>query len=206
MTGNQGQRSRAGGKVAIIVAGTVKLRGWHCNLPYLTAVLSRLPISPRHSYISAICWWTLGHGFAYGKDVGGFIGTDHFFFTGSRFEEEEQANGTAQWFFQWAFAGECSRAWRVPKCVQSFSAIVPKLVVQNRVKQAYFTYAAFPRNAMFSLSFVLFFCSHCRHSCFGCGCGADEDRRLRASLDLHNFLHLPLREWRYIGVMSTLPS
>lgn len=53
----------------------------------------------------AICWWTLGHGFAYGSDVGGFIGTDSFAFSNYTVRDEEKGVAIAQWFFQWAFAG-----------------------------------------------------------------------------------------------------
>lgn len=58
----------------------------------------------------AICWWTLGHGFAYGEDVGGFIGTDSFAFSADDVTEEAKGFAIAQWFFQWAFAG--ARGWR----------------------------------------------------------------------------------------------
>lgn len=54
----------------------------------------------------AICWWTLGNGFAYGTDAGGFIGTDRFAFTETNFTGNEQGMAYAEWFFQWAFAGE----------------------------------------------------------------------------------------------------
>ncbi|CAN0431954.1 unnamed protein product, partial [Laminaria digitata] len=52
----------------------------------------------------AICWWTLGNGFAYGTDAGGFIGTDRFAFTKTHFTGSEQGMAYAEWFFQWAFA------------------------------------------------------------------------------------------------------
>eukprot|EP00904_Undaria_pinnatifida_P003060 jgi/Undpi1/12755/HiC_scaffold_6.g02423.m1 len=54
--------------------------------------------------LGAICWWTLGNGFAYGTDAGGFIGTDQFAFTNTHFTGNEQGMAYAQWFFQWAFA------------------------------------------------------------------------------------------------------
>ncbi|CAB1120017.1 unnamed protein product [Ectocarpus sp. CCAP 1310/34] len=55
--------------------------------------------------LGAICWWTLGHGFAYGNDVGGFIGTDSFAFSGNATHQEDgQGAEIAQWFFEWAFA------------------------------------------------------------------------------------------------------
>lgn len=62
--------------------------------------------APIKRHDRAICWWTLGHGFAYGKDLGGFIGTDDFAFTAARFDGDKQGLALAQWFFQWAFAGE----------------------------------------------------------------------------------------------------
>eukprot|EP00752_Nemacystus_decipiens_P003798 g3494.t1 len=54
--------------------------------------------------LGAICWWTLGHGFAYGADAGGFIGTDSFAFSAETVTDEQKGFAIAQWFFQWAFA------------------------------------------------------------------------------------------------------
>ncbi|CAN0291364.1 unnamed protein product [Ectocarpus sp. 6 AP-2014] len=55
--------------------------------------------------LGAICWWTLGHGFAYGKDVAGFIGTDSFAFSSdATYQDNGQGVEIAEWFFEWAFA------------------------------------------------------------------------------------------------------
>lgn len=58
--------------------------------------------------IGAICWWTLGFGFAFGETSGGFIGTSGFLLKGEMFESEDGTltNGKqyAFWLFQWAFA------------------------------------------------------------------------------------------------------
>ena len=54
----------------------------------------------------AICWWTVGHGFAYGKDAGGFIGTSDFAFANSDLQFQEEGINFAKWFFHWAFAGK----------------------------------------------------------------------------------------------------
>lgn len=71
--------------------------------------LTRRPHPPPAAFARfqrrAICWWTLGYGFAYGKDIGGFIGGDGFAFSGDAHEGTDQGIATAQWFFQWAFAG-----------------------------------------------------------------------------------------------------
>lgn len=56
--------------------------------------------------LRAICWWTLGHGFAYGDDAGGFVGVRGFAFVKKSFDGDQQGFALAQWFFQWAFAGE----------------------------------------------------------------------------------------------------
>lgn len=55
--------------------------------------------------LSAICWWTLGHGFAYGADQWGFVGTSEFLLNVSQFDDDVQGRKFAEWFFQWAFAG-----------------------------------------------------------------------------------------------------
>lgn len=49
----------------------------------------------------------MGHGFAYGVDVGGFIGADSFAFSDGNYEGIGEGKAIAQWFFQWAFAGAC---------------------------------------------------------------------------------------------------
>eukprot|EP00903_Cladosiphon_okamuranus_P017514 g16129.t3 len=54
--------------------------------------------------LGAICWWTLGHGFAYGSDAGGFIGTDSFALSADNVRDADKGVAIAQWFFQWAFA------------------------------------------------------------------------------------------------------
>ncbi|CAM9152689.1 unnamed protein product [Ascophyllum nodosum] len=54
--------------------------------------------------LGAICWWTVGHGFAYGKDAGGFIGTSDFAFANSDLQFQEEGINFAKWFFHWAFA------------------------------------------------------------------------------------------------------
>lgn len=56
-----------------------------------------------------MCWWTVGQGFAFGKDAGGFIGTSNFAFihtfTQSDLENEAEGRTLATWFFFWAFSG-----------------------------------------------------------------------------------------------------
>lgn len=54
--------------------------------------------------LGAICWWTLGHGFAYGADQWGFVGTSEFLLNVSQFDDDVQGRKFAEWFFQWAFA------------------------------------------------------------------------------------------------------
>lgn len=95
----------------------------------VTTIQSTLP--PSHPtvtcfFFSAICWWTLGHGFAYGTDSGGFVGTDHFVFSGSQFGDDVEGAALSQWFFQWAFAGErcCGVMSRVGLCSSLASVAV----------------------------------------------------------------------------------
>lgn len=52
-----------------------------------------------------MCWWTVGQGFAFGKDAGGFIGTSNFAFSQSQDEDEGEGRTLATWFFFWAFSG-----------------------------------------------------------------------------------------------------
>lgn len=58
--------------------------------------------------MGAIGWWLLGHGVAFGKDWGGFIGCSGFVLKGE--EEFGTSSGEfvayayASWLFQWAFA------------------------------------------------------------------------------------------------------
>jgi Amt family ammonium transporter len=74
--------------------------------------------------LAAICFWLLGYGFAYGTDVGGFIGSDNFAIV-----DINNANGGWQgWFFQWAFAGAAA-------------TIVAGSVCERAKIEAYFCYS-----------------------------------------------------------------
>ena len=56
--------------------------------------------------LGAVCFWLLGYGFAYGKDYGGFIGTNNFGVSHSYSNAGgAESDGYEMWFFQWAFAG-----------------------------------------------------------------------------------------------------
>lgn len=52
---------------------------------------------------SALCWWLVGFAFAYGKDLGGFVGTDMFALNGGSYDRPGLKE--AEWMFDWAFAG-----------------------------------------------------------------------------------------------------
>jgi Amt family ammonium transporter len=54
--------------------------------------------------IGAMCWWLLGYGFAFGDDVGRFIGDSKFAFSTKSWGGDISGYDYASWLFQWAFA------------------------------------------------------------------------------------------------------
>lgn len=49
----------------------------------------------------SISWWFVGYAFAYGNDVGGFIGSSNFL----TLDFEDDYEDYLQFLYQWAFAG-----------------------------------------------------------------------------------------------------
>jgi len=74
--------------------------------------------------LAAICFWLLGYGFAYGTDVGGFIGSDNFAIS----KITNESGGWQNWFFQWAFTGAAA-------------TIVAGSVCERAKIEAYFCYS-----------------------------------------------------------------
>ena len=82
--------------------------------------------------ISAIIFWLLGYGFAYGDTANGFIGTSKF---GLASDDFDLGDGAGQlnyhtFFFQWAFAATAA-------------TIVSGSVAERCKLEAYFIYSAF---------------------------------------------------------------
>ena len=83
--------------------------------------------------ISAICFWLLGYGFAYGQDAGGFIGTSYFAladpsFTATASPDTDGLNFHT-FFFQWCFAATAA-------------TIVSGSVAERCALSAYLAYSA----------------------------------------------------------------
>lgn len=60
--------------------------------------------------IAALCWWSVGYGFAYGTNNNTFIGSEGFFLatSGTEFENDSSAaEFTAVWLLGWAFQATC---------------------------------------------------------------------------------------------------
>ena len=81
--------------------------------------------------ISAIMFWLIGYGFAYGEDAGGFIGRSKFGLSSDDFDLGDGANQLQYhtFFFQWSFAATAA-------------TIVSGCVAERCKLEAYFIYAA----------------------------------------------------------------
>eukprot|EP00747_Dinoflagellata_sp_TGD_P160710 gnl/TRDRNA2_/TRDRNA2_178009_c0_seq13.p1 gnl/TRDRNA2_/TRDRNA2_178009_c0~~gnl/TRDRNA2_/TRDRNA2_178009_c0_seq13.p1 ORF type:complete len:473 (+),score=83.54 gnl/TRDRNA2_/TRDRNA2_178009_c0_seq13:103-1521(+) len=95
----------AGFLVVFMHAGFAMLETGSCRASSKSYVLMKNLLN---ICISALCWFVLGYGLAFGDDAGGFIGGSTFF----ALHEDHQINGLGTddmtfhylyWFFQWAF-------------------------------------------------------------------------------------------------------
>jgi Amt family ammonium transporter len=109
------------GGFAMLVAGSVRSKN-AVNILFKNLI---------DGAISAVAFWWLGYGFAYGDTEGGFIGKNTFGLVDDKFDFDKDFLGAQyqMFFFQWAFAATAA-------------TIVSGCVAERCKLEAYFIYSA----------------------------------------------------------------